>query len=141
MLCKVGAVNSYPDSIYAKTIEMTFCIYFFSGPTTKHFTQYSPVFGSFSSSSCPLFSQDCASSSIILSSSALAASTSTSRIQMHIINVSLTSVKKSPEKWKPQKENLEGKIDPSYNHFKCEKVHTTLNLIGSTFFQSQSNLV
>ena len=32
-------------------------------------------------------------------------------------------------------------IDLSYNDVKCGKIHVTLNMIGSTFFQSQSNFV
>ena len=33
-----------------------------------------------------------------------------------------------------------GRIDLSYNDVKCGKI-VTLNMIGSTFFQSQSNFV
>ena len=32
-------------------------------------------------------------------------------------------------------------VDLSYNDVKCGKIHVTLNMIGSTFFQSQSNFV
>ena len=32
-------------------------------------------------------------------------------------------------------------IDLSYNDVKCEKIHVTLNLIGSTLSRSQSNFV
>ena len=33
------------------------------------------------------------------------------------------------------------RVDLSYNDVKCGKIHVTLNMIGSTFFQSQSNFV